>query len=182
MPAAKVIADAGRNVVHSSIVTAMARNGTEFGIRVSGLGDRWYTGPAGIVRGLYFPGYSEKDANLDIGDSTITETVGLGAFAMASAPAIVSFVGGEASDAVEVTSSMYDVCVGESAAFQLPALGFRGSPLGIDVREVCRTGVLPAINTGIAHRLPGVGQIGAGLVAPPEEAFVGAVNALADTP
>jgi hypothetical protein len=182
MAAAKVIADAGRDVEHSSVVTAMARNGTEFGIRISGLGDRWFTGPAGIVRGLYFPGYSEADANPDIGDSTITETVGLGAFAMASAPAIVRFVGGDASQAVEVTSTMYDLCVGENGSFQLPALGFRGSPLGIDVREVARTGTLPAINTGIAHREPGVGQIGAGLVSPPEGAFVGALRALAEVP
>jgi hypothetical protein len=181
MAAAKVIADAGRNVQHSSVVTAMARNGTEFGIRVSGLGDRWFTGPAGIVRGLYFPGYDESHGNPDIGDSTITETVGLGAFAMAAAPAIVRFVGGEASDALDVSSTMYEICAGESTSFQLPALGFRGAPLGIDIREICRTGILPAVNTGIAHREPGVGQIGAGLVSPPEEAFVAAVQALAET-
>lgn len=179
MPAAKLIADAGRDVEYSSVVVAMARNGSEFGLRVSGLGDRWFTGPAGRVEGLYFPGFGEDDANLDIGDSTITETVGLGAFAMASAPAIVRFVGGDAADAVNVSNSMYDLCVAESESFLLPALGFRGAPFGIDIREVARTGVLPAINTGIAHRDAGVGQIGAGFVSPPKEAFVSAVRALA---
>lgn len=180
MPAAKLIADAGRYVKHSSVMVAMARNGTDLGIRVAGLGDRWFTGPAGRVRGLYFPGYGEGDANLDIGDSTITETVGMGAFAMASAPAIVRFVGGDASDALEVSNSMYELCVSENDAFQLPALGFRGSPLGIDIRAVARTGVLPAINTGIAHKEAGIGQIGAGLVEPPTEAFVSALEALAE--
>ena len=181
MPAAKLIADAARDIDGSTVVVAMARNGTEFGIRVSGLGDRWFTGPAGQVRGLYFSGYGENDANPDIGDSTITETVGLGAFAMASAPAIVRFVGGEAADAIEVSNSMYEICVAENEAFQLPALGFRGSPLGIDIREVVRTGILPAINTGIAHREPGIGQIGAGLVSPPPEAFVSALRGMGDT-
>ena len=178
MPAAKASADAAAGIDRSSIVVAMARNGTEFGIRLSGTGDRWFTGPSGMIDGLYLPGYGPEDANPDIGDSTITETVGLGGFAMAAAPAIVRVVGGGADDALEATRAMYDISWGESRSYQIPALGFRGTPFGIDCREVVHSRVLPFVNTGIAHREPGVGQIGAGLVKPPMEAFVKAVRAL----
>jgi hypothetical protein len=180
MPAAKVAADAAAGVESSSIVTTMARNGSRFGIRLSGTGDRWFTGPAGVVDGLYLPGYGAEDANPDIGDSTITETVGLGGLAMAAAPAIVEFVGGRPEDALATTEEMYGITWAESSAYRVPALGFRGTPTGIDCREVVHTGVLPAVNTGIAHRDPGIGQIGAGLVEPPIEAFVAAVGALAE--
>jgi hypothetical protein len=179
MPAAKASADAAAGIDRSSIVVAMARNGTEFGIRLSGTGDRWFTGPSGMIDGLYLPGYGPEDANPDIGDSTITETVGLGGFAMAAAPAIVRVVGGGAEDALEATRAMYDISWGESRSYQIPALGFRGTPFGIDCREVVHSRVLPFVNTGIAHREPGVGQIGAGLVKPPMEAFVTAVRTLA---
>ncbi|MGZ8647162.1 MAG: oxamate carbamoyltransferase subunit AllG family protein, partial [Solirubrobacteraceae bacterium] len=179
LPAAKATADAAAGIDRSSIVVAMARNGTEFGVRLSGTGDRWFTGPSGMIDGLYLPGFGPEDANPDIGDSTITETIGLGGFAMAAAPAIVRVVGGGAEDALEATRAMYDIAWRESRSYQIPALGFRGTPLGIDAREVVATRVLPFVNTGIAHREPGVGQIGAGLVKPPMEAFVGAVRALA---
>ena len=181
MPAAKAAADAAAGVEGSSVVTAMARNGTRFGIRLSGTGSRWFTGPAGTVDGLYLPGYGARDANPDIGDSTITETVGLGGFAMAAAPAIVEFVGGRPADALSTTEEMYEITWAESSAFRVPALGFRGTPTGIDSREVLHTGILPAVNTGIAHREPGIGQIGAGLVEPPLEAFVAAATHLAET-
>ncbi|MBX6382976.1 MAG: DUF1116 domain-containing protein [Microbispora sp.] len=179
MAAAKVSADAARGVPGSSLVVAMARNGTDFGIQVSGLGDRWFTGPAGVPDGLYLGGYGPDDANPDIGDSTITETAGLGGFAMAAAPAIVRFVGGEVSDAVAATTSMYEITVAEHPAYQIPGLGFRGTPAGIDVALVARTGLLPVVNTGIAGRVAGTGQVGAGLVRPPAEAFTAALDALA---
>jgi hypothetical protein len=182
MAAAKATADAAAGIEGSSVVTAMARNGTDFGIRVSGTGERWFTGPAGLVDGLYFSGYGPEDANPDLGDSAITETVGLGGFAMAAAPAIMRFVGGTPERALATTRAMYEITCAESDSYQLPPLGFRGSPLGIDAREVVHTGVLPQINTGIAHREPGVGQVGAGLVTPPIEAFEAAVEALADAP
>lgn len=181
MAAAKATADAAANIDESSIVVAMARNGTDFGVRVSGTGGRWFTGPAGIVDGLYLPGFGPDDANPDIGDSTITETIGVGGFAMAAAPAIVRFVGGSALDALIATNRMYEIAWSESDHFQVPALSFRGTPLGIDCRAVVHTGVLPVVNTGIAHREPGVGQVGAGLVDPPMAAFVSAVNALAES-
>jgi hypothetical protein len=180
MAAAKATADAAAHIAWSTVVTAMARNGTEFGMRMAGTGDRWFVGPAGKVNGLYLPGFTEADANRDIGDSTITETIGLGAFAMAGAPAIVRFVGGTPADAVRMTEAMYDICVSESDTYYMPTLGFRGTPLGIDARAVVRFARLPAINTGIAHKDPGVGQVGAGLVEPPMSAFVDAVNALAE--
>ncbi|GII54583.1 hypothetical protein Pth03_29720 [Planotetraspora thailandica] len=181
MAAAKVGADAARNVPGSSLVVAMARNGTEFGIQVSGLGDRWFTGPAGVPDGLYLGAYGPDDANPDIGDSTITETTGLGGFAMAAAPAIVRFVGGEVSDAVTATTSMYEITMAEHPAYQIPGLGFRGTPVGIDVTLVARTGILPVVNTGIAGRVAGTGQVGAGLVSPPVEAFTAALRALSQS-
>lgn len=179
MAAAKATADAAAGIERSSIVVAMARNGTEFGVRLSGAGDRWFTGPAGDVEGLYLPGFSADDANPDIGDSTITETIGVGGFAMAAAPAIVRFVGGTPGDALAATRSMYEITWGESDHYKVPALGFRGTPLGIDTRAVVHTGLLPVVNTGIAHKDPGVGQVGAGLVEPPMEAFLSATRAFA---
>lgn len=180
MPAAKCTMDAVKNIEFSTIVTVMARNGTEFGIRVSGLGDRWFTGPAGMVDGLLFPGYSAEDANPDIGDSVIAETVGIGGFAMAAAPAIVQFVGGSAKDAVNLTLKMYEISAAENNIYKIPALDFRGTPTGIDIRKVIETGILPSINTGIAHKDPGIGQIGAGLVKPPMNCFEDALQAFVE--
>ena len=179
MAACKATMDAAHGIAGSTLVTAMARNGTDFGIRVSGLGERWFTGPAELPRGLYFPGFSAEDANPDVGDSTITETAGLGAFAMAAAPAIVKFVSGTAREALASTLEMYEITLAENPAFGIPQLDFRGTPTGIDIRRVVRTGILPRINTGIAHRDPGIGQIGAGLVRPPRVCFEQALEAMA---
>jgi len=171
MAACKAMADAAHGIPGSTLVSAMARNGTDFGIRVSGLGERWFTAPAAVPDGLYFAGFSPEDANPDIGDSTITETAGIGAFAMAAAPAIVTFVGGAPAEALAATLEMYEITVAEHDHFTIPALGFRGTPVGIDVRRVVELGVTPRVNTGIAHREAGVGQVGAGLVRPPREIF-----------
>jgi succinyl-CoA synthetase alpha subunit len=179
MAAGKLVADAGRGVPGSSVVVAMARNGTEFGIRTAGTGDRWFTAPASVPDGLYLGAFGPDDANADIGDSTITETVGLGGFAMAGAPAIVQLVGGEVGDARNATELMYEVTLAEHPTWTLPALGFRGVPFGIDVLRVVRTGVTPIVNTGIAGRVAGTGQVGAGLVRPPLDCFTAALAALA---
>ena len=179
MAACKATMDAAHGIAHSTLVTAMARNGTDFGIRVSGLGERWFVGPSDVPRGLYFPGFTAEDGNPDMGDSAITETAGIGAFAMAGAPAIVTFVGGTVHDAVRSTLEMYDITLAEHEAFRIPALEFRGTPTGIDIRKVIRTGILPRINTGIAHRKAGVGQVGAGLVRPPRACFEAALRAMA---
>lgn len=180
MAGCKAMADAGHGVAGSTIMTTMARNGTELGIRVSGLGDRWFTGPVGQPDGLYFPGYTAADASGDIGDSTITETAGVGAFAMAAAPAIVTFVSGTPELAVNTTLSMYEITTTEHTAFTIPALGFRGTPVGVDIRKVVELGVRPQINTGIAHKDAGVGQVGAGLVLPPMNVFEEALIAYAE--
>ena len=180
MPASKCTVDAARGIEGSTLITTMARNGTDFGLRVSGLGDRWFTGPAGIVDGLYLPGFGPADAAPDIGDSVITETAGIGGFAMAAAPAIVKFVGGSPADAIDFTLRMYEITATEHDAYRIPALDFRGTPTGIDLRKVVETGILPVINTGIAHREPGVGMVGAGLVKPPENCFRDALLAFAD--
>jgi len=180
MAACKATMDAAHRIPHSTLVTTMARNGTDFGIRVSGLGDRWYTGPSEVPRGLYFPGFTAEDGNPDMGDSAITETAGIGAFAMAGAPAIVTFIGGTVRDAVASTLEMYEITMAEHEAYRIPALDFRGTPTGIDVRKVIRTGILPRINTGIAHRQAGIGQVGAGLVRPPRICFEDALRAMAN--
>ena len=180
MAACKAMADAAHGVEGSTIVTAMARNGTDFGIRVSGLGDAWFTAPAQVPDGLYFSGFSAADANADIGDSTITETAGIGGFAMAAAPAIVTFVSGSPKDAVNTTMEMYEITETDHLQFTIPALDFRGTPTGIDIRKVVELGITPRINTGIAHRDAGVGQVGAGLVRPPMEVFEAALIAYAE--
>lgn len=180
MAACKAMADAGHGVEGSTIVTAMARNGTDFGIRVSGLGGDWFTAPAATPDGLYFSGFSSADANPDIGDSTITETAGIGAFAMAAAPAIVQFVSGKPSDAIDATLEMYEITFAEHDHFTIPPLDFRGSPTGIDIRRVVELGITPRVNTGIAHREAGIGQVGAGLVRPPMEMFEQALLAYAE--
>ncbi|HVR99332.1 MAG TPA: DUF1116 domain-containing protein [Thermoanaerobaculia bacterium] len=180
MAACKAMADAAHGVEGSTIVSTMARNGTDFGIRVSGLGDRWLTAPAMVPDGLYFPGFSSADANPDIGDSTITETAGIGAFAMATAPAIVTFIGGTPQDALHATLEMYEITAAEHPHFTIPALGFRGTPVGIDLRKVVELGITPRVNTGIAHRQAGIGQIGAGLVRPPMAVFEEALTAFAE--
>ena len=179
MAAGKAAADSARDIAGSTMVVAMARNGTDFGIQTSGTGDKWFTGPCGVPEGLYLSGFGPEDANPDLGDSTIAETVGLGGFAMAAAPAIVRFIGGTVADALETTERMYEITLAEHPLYQVPALAFRGTPAGIDVTLVARTGVLPVVNTGIAGREPGIGQVGAGIGSPPPSVFIDAVNALA---
>ncbi|MBN2392427.1 MAG: DUF1116 domain-containing protein [Anaerolineae bacterium] len=171
MAAIKAMLEPAEGIEGCTLITVMARNGTDFGIRVAGMMPQWFTAPAPIVQGLWLPGYTADDANPDIGDSSITETGGVGGFAMAAAPAIVRFVGGTSSLALNVTQEMYQITAGEHEQFTVPALNFRGTPLGIDVRKVMATGILPFINTGIAHKKPGVGMVGAGLVRAPRQCF-----------
>ena len=179
MPACKATLDAARGVKGSSIAVVMARNGTDFGVQLAGTGDLWFTAPAEVPDALYFAGFTKADANPDIGDSAITETGGLGGFAIAAAPAIVQFVGGSASDAVRYTHQMYEITAGESRMYQIPALDFRGTPTGIDVRKVVEKNLVPVIDTGVAHKKAGVGQVGAGIVAAPMGPFAKAYDALA---
>jgi hypothetical protein len=179
MAMGKSILDPAIGIEGSSIVTCMARNGTDFGIRVAGRGDEWFTAPVEMPQGLYFPGFSAADANPDIGDSAILEAIGLGAFSMAAAPAVAGFVGaGGFADALEYTRAMSELTIGRKDAWAIPALEFRGSPIGIDARRVVETGIQPAINTGIAHRRAGVGQVGAGIARAPLACFEKAVRAL----
>ncbi|MGH6905822.1 MAG: DUF1116 domain-containing protein [Geminicoccaceae bacterium] len=180
MAACKAMLDAAADVPGSSMVTAMARNGVEFGIRLSGTGDAWFTAPAPVVDGLFFPGYGPADAAPDLGDSAITETAGVGGFAMAAAPAIVQFVGGSPRDAIANTNEMTHITLGRNGALTLPAIDFAGTPAGIDARKVVDTGIAPIINTGIAHRQAGIGQIGAGITRAPLACFAQAIVALAE--
>ena len=180
MAGCKAMADAGHNVEGSTIVTTMARNGTDFGIRVSGLGDRWFTAQSPIVKALYFPGFTEADACRDIGDSVITETAGIGGFAMATAPALVTFIGGVPRDAINTTLDMYEITYAEHKQFTIPFLDFRGTPTGVDIRKVVEKQITPRVNTGVAHKDPGVGQVGAGVVSAPMSLFEDALVAFAD--
>ena len=178
MAACKAALDAGHGIKGSTVVTAMTRNGVDFGIRLSGTGQAWFISPVGVPDGLYFPGYGPDDANPDLGDSAITETFGIGGFAMAAAPAIVRFVGGSPADAINFTRLMERITLARNSAYGLPSLGFSGTPTGIDARRVVETGIAPVINTGIAHKEAGVGQIGAGIARAPLACFDLAVRAL----
>ncbi|KAB2846162.1 MAG: DUF1116 domain-containing protein [Hyphomicrobiaceae bacterium] len=179
MAMAKALADPAAGIEDSTIVTAMCRNGTDFGIRVSGLGEKWFTAPVEMPEGLYFPGFSAADANPDMGDSAIVETIGLGGFAMGAAPAVVGFIGaGRASDAASFTRAMAEIAPVANAEWTIPAMDYQGVPTGIDIRLVVETGIAPAINTGIAHRRPGVGQVGAGVVRAPRACFEKALRAM----
>jgi Protein of unknown function (DUF1116) len=181
MAMGKAMTDPARGIPHSSVVTAMCRNGTDFGIRVSGTGDEWFTAPVEMPQGLYFPGYTAADANPDMGDSAIVETIGLGGFAMGAAPAVVGFIGaGNASEAAVFTRTMGEICVGENAEWTIPAMDYKGVPSGIDIRLVVETGIMPTINTGVAHKKPGVGQVGAGVVKAPRGCFTAALERFAE--
>ena len=182
MAMGKAIMDPAANIENACVVTAMSRNGTEFGIRLSATGDEWFTAPVEMPKGLYFPGFTEDDANPDMGDSTIVETVGLGGFAMAASPAVAGFVGaGVAADALNYTRTMTQITVGENPEWTIPAIDYSGVPTGIDIRLVLETGLAPTINTGIAHKEPGVGQVGAGVVRAPMACFEKALEAFART-
>jgi hypothetical protein len=180
MAACKAMSDVAHGIEGSTIVSVMARNGTDFGIRISGLGERWFTAPVPTPKGLYFPGYTEEDSSGDIGDSTITESAGIGGFAMATAPAIVNFVSGTPKDALNTTLEMYEITSTEHKYFTIPPLDFRGTPTGMDLRKIVEKNITPRINTGIAHKDAGVGQVGAGLVRPPISLFQEALMAFAE--
>lgn len=180
MTSAKCSLDAIRGIEGCSIATVMSRNGTDFGIQISGLDGEWFTAPAAVPDVLLFPGFTKEDVNPDIGDSSILETYGVGGFAIAAAPAIIQFVGGNVQESIRRTKSMYEITVGENDTFTIPFLDFRGSPTGIDIRKVIETGTLPFIDTGVAHREPGVGQVGAGLVEAPQQCFEKALRRFAE--
>ena len=180
MAGCKSMTAAGENIEGSTIVTIMARNGTDWGIQVSGLGNKWFTAPSPMVKSLYFPGFSEKDACPDIGDSVITETAGIGGFAMATAPALVTFIGGTPKDAINTTLDMYEITYAEHKQFTIPFLDFRGTPTGVDIRKVVEKGITPRVNTGVAHKDPGIGQVGAGVVSAPMKVFEDALVAFAE--
>jgi hypothetical protein len=177
MAAGKASADPAQGIEFGTVVVAMARNGSEFGIRVSGLGEDWFTAPSPRVNGLYLPGYSEKDAGCDMGDSAITETVGWGGFVLAGATGILALVGGTPEEAVKYSQDMRQITVSTSPNYRMPVFGFQGTPVGIDIRKVVQTGITPIIDTAIAHKDPGYPIIGAGLVRAPLECFQKALKA-----
>lgn len=181
MAATKAVMDGARQIQAGTIVTAMCRNGKDFGIRISGMGDQWFTGPVNTPQGLYFAGYSGEDANTDIGDSAITETFGVGGMAMIAAPAVTRFVGsGGFHDALNTSNEMAEICLSHNPNFPVPTWDFKGICLGIDARLVVEKGITPVINTGIAHKKAGIGQIGAGTVRPPLSCFEKAITAYAE--
>jgi len=179
MASCKAIMDAAHGVPFSSVVTATARNGTETGLRISGLGNQWFTATSDLPQGLFFPGFKQEDACPDIGDSAITETAGLGGCSFAASPALTLLAGGSVSDAVRYSLEMYEITVTKNPALSLPALDFEGAPCGIDVRKVLDTGIRPVVTTGIAHKQAGVGQIGAGIVRVPMACYAKALDAMA---
>ncbi|MDQ0175414.1 YlbE family protein [Bacillus chungangensis] len=180
MATAKTVLDGARKLQEGTVVTAMSRNGKDFGIRISGMGDQWFTAPVNTPQGLFFTGYCQEDANPDIGDSAITEAYGVGGMAMIAAPGVTRFVGaGGFEDALATSNEMSEICIDQNPNFSVPTWDFQGICLGIDARKVVETGITPVINTGIAHKEPGVGQIGAGTVRAPIECFEKALEAYA---
>ena len=180
MATGKAVMDAARQVTDGTIVTAMCRNGVEFGIRISGMGDEWFTAPVNTPQGLYFTGYDGEDACPDMGDSAITETFGVGGMAMIAAPAVTRFVGaGGYEDALRTSTEMTEITIDRNPNFIIPNWNFQGTCLGIDARLVVEKGITPVINTGIAHKVAGYGQIGAGTVHPPIACFEKAIAAYA---
>lgn len=180
MAAAKAVMDGARTIEEGTVVTAICRNGENVGIRISGMGDEWFMAPVNTPQGLYFTGYSQEDANPDLGDSAITETFGVGAMAMIAAPGVTRFVGaGGFDDALETSDEMAEITIDHNSNFTIPTWDFKGTPLGIDARKVVETGIEPIINTGIAHKKAGVGQIGAGTVRAPRACFEQAIEAYA---
>ena len=181
MAASKAIMDGARKIQDGTVVTAMCRNGYEFGVRISGMGDQWFTAPVNTPQGLFFTGYSQEDANTDIGDSAITETIGVGGMAMIAAPGVTRFVGaGGFDDALKTSNEMMEICIDQNPNWSIPTWDFQGACLGIDARKVVETGIEPVINTGIAHKQAGVGQIGAGTVRAPLACFEKAIEAYAE--
>ncbi|MBV7433432.1 DUF1116 domain-containing protein [Cardiobacteriaceae bacterium TAE3-ERU3] len=181
MASCKSMLNAAANIANSTMVTVMARNGVNFGIQLSGTGKRWYQAPANTIDGLFFPSYSAEDAAADLGDSAITETAGLGGFAMAASQAIVKFVGGTAQDAIRYSRTMQDITIGSNPAFTIPSMNFSPVAAGIDARKVLDNMIMPVINTGIAHKQAGVGQIGAGITTAPASCFIAALHDFTQT-
>ena len=181
MVSCKAIMDAAHGVPFSTVVTATARNGTETGLRVSGMGKAWFTAKSDLPKGLFFPGFKQEDACPDIGDSAITETAGFGGCSFAASPALTLLAGGSVEDAVRYSREMYEITVTKNPALSLPALDFAGAPCGIDVRKVVDTGIRPLVTTGIAHKEAGIGQIGAGIVRVPMACYVKALEAISAT-
>ena len=180
MASAKSVMDYAATVTEGTVVTVMTRNGKDFGVRVSGMEKEWFTGPVNTPKGLYFTGFDESMANPDMGDSAITETFGVGGMAMIAAPAVTRFVGtGGFYDALEISNRMCEITISHNGMFSIPTWDFQGTCLGIDIRKVASTGITPVINTGIAHKVAGQGQIGAGTVQPPLECFTKALLAYA---
>lgn len=182
MPTGKCLTDPARNIPYSTVVTAMSRNGVDFGINISSLGERWFTAPVKMPVGMFFPGFSEDDANGDMGDSAITECFGIGGFAMGCSPAVVNFIGaGDVSKAMEYSSKMQEITTMPNPNLPMPNMNFLGVATGIDIRKVVETGYLPVINTGIAHKKPGIGQVGAGIATPPMEIFKESLRCFVET-
>lgn len=180
MATCKATMDAARTIEQGTVVTAMTRNGHEFAIRIAGMGDEWFTAPVNTPEGLFFTGYTQEDANPDMGDSAITETFGVGGMAMVAAPGVTRFVGaGGFDDALAISNEMSEICIEYNANYAIPTWNFKGSCLGIDIRKVVETGITPIINTGIAHKQAGVGQVGAGTVRAPLGCFEKALVAYA---
>ena len=179
MGACKVMMDSARGIKYSTIVTAMTRNGVDFGIKVSGLGDKWFLGPAEKIRGFMFPGYRVEESELDIGDSAISETRGLGGTALSASPSQARLLGEDFQEAVNHTKAMKAVSIGEDPLFRIPYMNFTGVPVGIDIRKVVATGTVPKIDTGMAHKQGDHGIIGTGITEAPMIVFKRSLAAFA---
>jgi Protein of unknown function (DUF1116) len=183
MASGKAVLDAAATIEDGSIVTCLTRNGREFAIRVSGLGDRWFTGPEDELDTLFFPGFSEDDACPDCGDSAILEAYGLGGPVAVAAPAVQQIVGtgeGGYEEALATSEEQSEIMVGSNPNMPIPNWNFRGVPVGIDIRKVVATGIAPMITTAVMHKKAGIGMVGVGKVRASMPCFEAALEALAE--
>lgn len=161
---------------YSTVVTAICNGGVNTGLKVAALGEQWFTAPAPMLTGSYLsPQWSEKDASPYCGDSTITEVVGMGAFAGAAAPSVLRLRGGTYQDGINQSMDMRTLTVGLNSNYPIPLLDFTGPGLAIDIRKVINTGTPVVCHGGIISK--DGGQIGAGIATFPMEVYVDAMYA-----
>ena len=159
-----------KNIPMSTIMIAMGGNGTEFGLQFCGTGNQWFTVKAPKILGQFLnPTWTEEEMCGYLGDSCVTEIYGLGGLSAISGPAFVRLTGGSFADAKKRTEDARAICLGEHKFAPVPWDDYRGFPVGVDMRKVVATTILPTSHGG-STRLVG-GQGGAGSILIPSECF-----------
>jgi hypothetical protein len=178
MASAKLALDQADGVVGSSIVTAIARNGVDCGIRVAGAGKQWFTAPAVIPVGGFFPPFTWRDAQADLGDSSIVEAYGLGGAIAHASPEIARTMGRDWDEAIEAGRAARKFFIGRHPLIAPALCGNEGAGLGLDAARVVRAQRPLRIHTGIGHSDGQTGWVGVGVAEAPVACFAAAIAAL----